>query len=465
MGLVENKVKKYLEEIKKRDGKINSFIYLNPYVLEDAKRVDAKARKGKLYGYVIGVKSNINVKGMICNCASKVLENYESGYDAGVIEKIKAEDGVIIGMTNCDEFAAGSSGENSAFGATQNPKAMGKITGGSSSGSAAAISAGFCDMALGSDTGGSIRNPASHCGIIGIKPSYGLVSRYGLIDLSMSLDTIGVFAKNVKDAVLLLDVIKGKDERDTTTFESKKIGLEKIGKIKIGVVRVKGVDKRIQRLVDNKIRDICGKNGWKIEDVEIKYIDLAVQTYYLLNYAEFFSATRRFDGRRYGRKIEEFCGEEVLRRILGGSEITKAEFAGDYYKKALKVRELIKQEFERVFKKVDCLIMPVVPTLPWDIGEGKKMQVEEIYAADALTIPASLAGVCAVSVPIGFIRENGGVINGKNRTREVNVDNNCCGVDGEDIGCCEGGGIPVGMQIICNIGEEGKMLSIGKAFE
>src|SRR3989338_4697316 len=228
--VVEEKAKAYIEKIKKEDRGVNAFLHLNEKVVEEAREIDLKVKrtwkKGKLYGYVIGVKSNINVKGMICNCASKVLENYRAPYDATVIEKIRAEDGLIIGMTNCDEFAAGGSGENSAFGATQNPAAPGRVSGGSSSGSAAAVAAGFCDVALGSDTGGSLRNPASHCGLVGVKPSYGLVSRYGLIDLSMSLDQIGPVAKTVQDAALVLDVIRGKDERDAMSIDSEKIELD-----------------------------------------------------------------------------------------------------------------------------------------------------------------------------------------------------------------------------------------------
>ncbi len=424
----EEKVRMYLEKIKKEDKKINAFLHLNPDVVEDARRVDVKAKKGRLYGYVFGIKGNINVKGMICNCASKTLENYKALYDATVIEKIKAEDGVIIGMLNMDEFACGSSGENSGFGVTQNPSAPGRVPGGSSSGAGAAVAAGFCDVALGSDTGGSIRNPASHCGVVGVKPSYGLVSRYGLIDLSMSLDQIGPIAKNVSDACIVLDVIRGQDDKDTKSFESGQVKLEKIGKIKVGILKVKGVDKKIQEIVDKKVSELVNKYGWDVKEAEIKHIELAVQTYYPLVYTEFFSGTRRFDGRKYGKKIEENCREEVLRRILGGSEITKAEFKGAYYRKALEVKEIIKEEFEDVLKEVDCIICPTCPGLPWKIGE--KMKLEEVYAYDALTIPANLAEICAVSMPVGKID-----------------------------------GIPVGMQIMCGKGQESKMLSIARDVE
>jgi aspartyl-tRNA(Asn)/glutamyl-tRNA(Gln) amidotransferase subunit A len=429
-GIAEQKAKFYLDKIKKEDKKINSFLYVNEDVINEAKDLDEKVkktgRKGRLYGYVIAVKSVINVKGMPASCASKVLETYISTYDATVVKKIKDEDGLIIGILNCDEFACGGSGENSAFGATENPAAPGRVPGGSSSGSAAAVAAGFCDVSLGTDTGGSIRNPASHCGIIGIKPSYGLVSRYGLIDLSMSLDQVGPMARNLDDAVLLLDVIRGKDEKDTISFESKPIEIKPLKKVKVGVVKIKGVDRKIHELFEKKISEMK-KMGWEVEEVEIRDIDLAVQTYYPIVYAEIFSGTRKLDGRRFGKNIEKHCGEEVLRRILGGSEITKAEFAGRYYQKALEVRELIKQEFDEVLKDYDCLVMPTVPGLPWKMGEGKKMKIEEIYAYDALTIPANLAGICAISVPMGKID-----------------------------------GVPTGLQIMCGKGEESKMASIAK---
>lgn len=416
-------LKNYLAEIEKNDKKgkkINAFIQLNSEAKETT--------KGKLAGKVIAVKANINVKGLNASCASLTLKDYVCPYDATVIEKIKKEGGIIIGMTNMDEFACGSSGETSAFGATKNPANLELIPGGTSSGSAAAVAAGFCDMALGSDTGGSIRNPASHCGVIGVKPSYGLVSRYGLIDSAMSFDQIGVLAKTVSDALLLLNVIKGKDEEDATSFESKEIKMEKLGKIRVGIPRIKIQDERIWQLVNKKIAEVAGNKGWKIQEIDLKYIDLAIQAYYPIQYVEFFSGTRKFDGRRYGEKIENVCGREVLRRILGGSEISKAEFKGLYYRRALKAKELIKKEFESAFKKVDCIIMPAVPRLPHKIGE--KLSVEEMYAYDALTIPANLAELPAISIPAGKIS-----------------------------------GIPVGLQIYCPRFQEGRMFSIAREFE
>jgi len=221
----EENIASYLEKIEKEDGGINAFIEINGGAIEAARRVDKKIKEGKagrLAGKAVAIKSNMNVKGLKATCASKTLENYVAGYDATVIERIKREDGIIIGMTNMDEFACGSSGETSYFGETQNPAAPGRIPGGSSSGSAAAVAAGFCDVALGSDTGGSIRNPAAHCGVVGFKPTYGLVPRYGLIDLAMSLDQIGPFSRDVRLAALMLDVISGFNPREGTTLNRDK---------------------------------------------------------------------------------------------------------------------------------------------------------------------------------------------------------------------------------------------------
>jgi len=359
------------------------------------------------------------------SCASKTLEDYRSGYDATAVEKIKAEGGIIIGMLNCDEFASGGTGENSAFGVCKNPKALDRIPGGSSSGSAAAIAAEFCDLTLGSDTGGSIRNPASNCGVVGFKPTYGSVPRYGLIDLSMSLDVIGPLGNSVEDVELLYGVIKGKDSKDATSIDVKDDN--KIGKIKIGVPKVEA-DGNIVGLIDGKLKEVIEKNGWDLKDVEIKYIDLGIQTYYPINYVEFASGTRKLDGRRYGKKIEDSCGEEVLRRILGGQEITQAEFGGRYYKKALDAKALIAKEFERVFEKVDVVVMPVVPKLPHKIGEN--ISVEDEYHYDTLSVFANLAEVPAISVPVGDI-----------------------------------GGVPVGVQILAGRGEDKKLLEIAKRFE
>jgi len=428
------KLQSYLNEIEKNDKKgkkINAFLHLNPYALEEAKKIDAKTKKGKLAGKIIALKSNINSFGMIANCGSKTLEDYESTYDATVIKKIKEEDGLIIGMANMDEFACGWSGETSAYGATNNPKALGLVAGGSSSGSCASVSAGFCDLALGSDTGGSIRVPASHCGVVGVKPSYASVSRYGLIDMSMSLDQIGPIANNVSDAALLFEIITGRDERDAVSIGSK-INIKEIEKIptnlKVGILDFKINDSRIQKLIDAEIEKAARKYKWKTEKIKLDYIDFAIATYFPIVYVEFFSATRKFDGRKYGKRIEEVCGGEVLRRIIGGSEISKAEHAGRYYHLALKARKLIEEEFQKVFKKFDCIICPTVPRLPHKIGE--KISIQEMFQYDALTSPINLSGDCAISIPAGEIE-----------------------------------GIPIGMQIICNKFQEQKMFQIARSFE
>ncbi|MEK6882344.1 MAG: amidase family protein, partial [Nanoarchaeota archaeon] len=281
----EQNVKNFLNAIEKDDQhgkKINAFISMNPGIIGDARRIDEKIKKGRagrLAGMVIGVKSNINVLGLRATCASKVLENYYSSYDASVIKKVKDEDGIIIGMTNMDEFACGSSGETSAFGATKNPADLKRIPGGTSSGSAAAIAAGFCDVSLGSDTGGSSRNPASHCGVVGVKPTYSSVSRYGLIDSSMSLDQVGVLSKDVYGSALLLDVIKGKDDKDAISQDSRKLNLENLNKIQknitIGILDLKISDKRIGELINKRIKDACEKYGWKTKKIKIDLIDLA----------------------------------------------------------------------------------------------------------------------------------------------------------------------------------------------
>ncbi len=432
MVTTQQKLKQYLDKINKEERKINCFLQLNHNALKEAEKIDSKKKKGKLAGKIIAIKANINSKGLNASCASKTLENYKAPYDSTVIKKIKEEDGLIIGITNMDEFACGSSGETSAFGPCKNPQALNLIPGGSSSGSAAAVSAGFCDMALGSDTGGSIRNPASHCGVVGIKPTYSSISRYGLIDLSMSLDQIGPIAKNVSDAALLLEVIKGIDENDSISQETEKINLDDVEKIPkkitIGILDYNIKDKRISDLIDDKIKKASGKYGWEIKKIKIEHLELAVETYYPLVYVEFFSGTRKFDGRRYGKKIENSAGPEVLRRILGGSEISRAEYHGRYYHLALKVKRLIEEEFTKAFKKVDCIISSTVPRLPHRIGES--ISVEDMYNYDILTIPSNLAGNCAISIPAG------------------KIDN-----------------IPVGMQIICDKFKELKMLQIARSFE
>jgi len=406
-------IKGFLGAIRKKNREINAILYINENAIAEAELVDRKIKAGnagKLAGLAIAVKSNISVTGMPVNCGSKTLENYYGTFDADVVAAIRKEDGIIIGMANMDEFACGSSGESSAFGATDNPTAPGRIPGGSSSGSAAAVAAGFCDVALGSDTGGSIRNPASHCGVVGIKPSYGRVSRYGLVDLSMSLDQIGLLANDVYGAALLTEVISGKSENDGTTITGEvpkypQLLNKRASGLKIGLCgefEVMCSDKRIYGLIAEAVGKFADATKSQIKLVKLPHVDLAIQAYYPLVYVEFFSGTRKFDGRKYGQKIEESCGEEVLRRILGGKEISRAEYHGTYYRKALKAKKLINEGFENAFKEVDIVISPTTPMLPHKIGT-KITDPKVMYAYDAYTIPANLAGICAGVVPAGKI--------------------------------------------------------------
>ncbi|MBC7112393.1 MAG: Asp-tRNA(Asn)/Glu-tRNA(Gln) amidotransferase subunit GatA, partial [Methanothermobacter sp.] len=316
-------LEKFLKRIEAKNDDINAFLEVRgEEAIKRAEEIDARIASGKetgkLAGLVIGVKSNINVEDFNVSAASKTLENYTGSYDATVIRRIKEEDGIIIGMTNMDEFAAGSSTETSFFGPTDNPAAPGRIPGGSSGGSAAAVAAGMCDLALGSDTGGSIRNPASHCGVMGFKPTYGAVSRQGLLDLAMSFDQIGPLAADVSGISLALDVISGYDPADPTTLDSSpdlEVERELKG-LRVGVVRefLEVTDEAIDEVIQGKL-GAMEDEGAEIVELDFGYIDLCLPTYYLINYVEFFSATRKYDGRKYGHRIEDVCGPEVLRRI------------------------------------------------------------------------------------------------------------------------------------------------------
>lgn len=396
-----------IKEIEERDKEINSFIVL------DKECILRKGipKGGKLRELTIAVKSNISVSGMKTTCASKTLENYVAPFDATAVERIKKESGAIIGMTNMDEFACGSSGETSFFGPTENPSAKGHIPGGSSSGSSAAVAAGFVDAAVGSDTGGSIRNPASHCGIVGFKPTYGVVSRYGLIDLAMSLDQIGPLARDVQTAALLLDAIAGYDSRDATSLKmdsnfynfSKTLNPD-LKDVKIGYAKEFDkliADNRIKKVIHGAL-DKLNSAGAEIIPVNLPNLEIALPTYYLNVYVEFFSATRKYDGRRYGHKIEDVCGEEVLRRILLGSYISQKEYSNKHYRKTLQARSIIRNEISNSLKDVDVLVGPTVPKLPHKLSA----RIEDpmvIYAYDIFTVIANLSGIPAGVVPAGRV--------------------------------------------------------------
>lgn len=401
-------IQELMEKIYKDDH--NIYLDLNRDAVSQAKESDRLLKEGrarKLEGLGIAVKANINVKGLNASCASKTLENYISPYDAEVIRRIKQAGGIILGMVNMDEFACGSSGETSYFGATHNPSAKGRIPGGSSSGSAAAIAAGIADLALGSDTGGSIRNPASHCGVVGIKPTYGLVPRQGLIDLAMSFDQIGPLAGDVESCAHLLEVIAGYTDREAVIRNTKPSYVENLNPDLTGYTV--GVVREFEEVSDAKINGVVKKaisklasNGAEIVELSFPELDKALPAYYLIVFVEFFSATRKYDGRRYGYRIEEVCGEEVLRRIKIGSYISQKEYSGRYYKKALQFRSLIKKRMLELFKQVDLIVGPTTPQLPHRLGE--KLSPLEMYAYDLLTVLANLSGV-----PAGVIK--GGEVN------------------------------------------------------
>ncbi|OPY26246.1 MAG: Amidase [Methanobacterium sp. PtaU1.Bin242] len=436
-------LEQFYQEIEKNNSNLNVFLETDiDNARNMAEKIDSRIKKGeklgKLAGLVIGVKSNINVEDFHITAASPTLENYMGSYDASVIQRIKEEDGIIIGMTNMDEFAAGSSTETSCFGCTENPSAQGRIPGGSSGGSAAAVAAGFCDLSIGSDTGGSIRNPASHCGVMGFKPTYGVVSRQGLLDLAMSFDQIGPFAADAGGIALMLETIAGFDHKECTTIDwevpqfTSLIGEDAVNSLKgmkLGIVKqfLEVSDDPIVNIIEESVNKM-EEAGAEVVELSFDYIDLCLPTYYLINYVEFFSATRKYDGRKYGHRIEEVCGEEVLRRIHIGSYISQKEYSGKYYKKALQARSLIRREITRLLKGVDAIAGPTVPKLPHKIGNTLKPM--EMYAYDTLTVIANLAGIPAASLKAG----------------EVN-------------------GIPVGLQFQAKPLEDAKILKLMAAFE
>lgn len=412
-------VNKTYDRIEKHDKMINAFITVRNKneVIKEVK--DNILKGGKLAGVLIAIKDNISTKGIRTTCASKMLEDYIPPYDATVIEKLKQEGAVILGKTNMDEFAMGSTTETSYFGPTRNPWDLERTPGGSSGGSGAALAAGYVELALGSDTGGSIRAPAAYTATFGLKPSYGTVSRFGLVAYANSLEQIGPMAKNAEDLGFLYTIIAGPDDRDATTIDFKpneNIVEEKIEKIKIGILN------DIMELSDKPIvltiKDIVNKlasEGAIIEDTRLGYAEYALPAYYIIAMSEASSNLARYDGVRYGysRYMEgnwkevyaknrgEGFGIEVKRRILLGSFILSAGYYEEFYIKALKVRNLIKKSLDELFKKYDILISPTMPILPPKIGEVVNDPVK-MYAMDLNTVIANLTAIPALSMPAGF---------------------------------------------------------------
>lgn len=410
-----------------------------------------KSRRGLLSEKLIIVKDNINVKGLPCSCGSRFLENYIAPYDAHVIGRIREAGGTIAGKANMDEFAMGSSTEYSAFGPTLNPVSPEHVPGGSSGGSAAAVAAGLSDYALGSDTGGSIRQPASFCGVVGLKPTYGRVSRYGLTAFASSLDQIGPLTRTVRQSAELLQVIAGKDARDATSsdipVDDYLSALERDEVRRIGVpfhLLQEGLDPEVKARFDESIA-LLKKQGKEVRDVSLPHLKYSIAVYYILATAEASSNLARFDGIRYGARpsresdsINEFYaqnreygfGAEVKRRIMLGTYVLSSGYYDAYYARAQKVRRLIHDDFQKAFCEADVLMLPTCPVLPFKLGEHVDDPLA-MYLSDIFTVSVNIAGIPGISVPAG------------------NSDT----------------GLPVGVQILGNLYQEGKILQLGQILE
>lgn len=438
----------HLDKIEKENDEIFAFLHIaRDLAISQAKAVDEKIKNGEQIGILEGipmaVKDNIMVQDLPCTSGSKILQNYIAPYDATVIEKIKGQGAVILGKTNMDEFAMGSSTETSAFGPTRNPRDLRRVPGGSSGGSAAAVAADQCAAALGSDTGGSIRQPACFCGAVGLKPTYGAVSRYGCAAYASSLDQIGPLAKTVADAQTVFDAIRGRDGRDSTSVEMP-AGEAAKEKYRLGVPKeyfVAGMDSRVESAIKEKI-SFLEKQGHKIEEVSLPHSEFALACYYIIATSEASANLARYDGMRYGAAKGgdtvtdayfaargQGFGAEVRRRIMLGTYVLSAGYYDAYYVRAQKVRSLIKRDFDRALAQVDAIIAPVSPTLPFAIGEKTDDPVQ-MYLADIFTISVNLAGVPSLAMP-----------------------------------CGAADGLPVGLQIIGRHFDESTLFNVGKIIE
>ena len=441
----------YLEKIEKEDKKINAFLTITKdLALSQAKRIDEMLQINReiplLAGIPMAVKDIILVAEVKCTAGSKILENYIAPYDARVIKKLKGQGVVILGKTNLDEFAMGSSTENSAFFPTKNPHDLNRVPGGSSGGSAAAVAANLCAFALGSDTGSSIRQPASFCGIVGLKPTYGAVSRYGLIAFASSLDQIGPMTKTVEDCQIVFDIIKGKDELDSTSVESNlKSEILNLKSLKIGIPKeyfVKGIDPGVEKVIKEAIKKY-EEIGAKIEEISLPHTEYALPCYYIIAPSEASANLARYDGIKYGystkkakdlmevylKSKEEGFGAEVRRRVMLGSYVLSAGYYEAYYLRAQKVRTLIRDDFNKAFQKVDVIFTPVSPTPAFKFGE-KIDDPLKMYLSDIFTAPINLAGLPAISIPGGRV-----------------------------------GNLPIGFQIIGKPFEEEKIFEVAKIYE
>ena len=441
---IEEITKAYADRINEKEPEVNAFVSTRlDEAIAESKNPEA--------GIPIGIKDNICTKGIKTTCSSKMLENFVSPYDATVITKIKEKNMPILGKLNMDEFAMGSSTENSAIKITRNPWNLNKVPGGSSGGSAAAVAANLVPWALGSDTGGSIREPASFCGIVGLKPTYGLVSRSGLVAFASSLDQIGPMTKDVEDSALLLNIIAGHDENDSTSVKREKIDYTKnlknsIQGMKIGVPKEffgEGINPEVKKSLENSIEEYK-KIGAIVEECSLDVSESSLAAYYIIACAEASSNLGRFDGIRYGYRAKDYkdlkelfvksrtegFGKEVKRRIILGTYVLSSGYYDAFYKKAQKVRTYAKNKFDECFKKYDVLLTPVAPTTAFDIG-SKTNNPLEMYLADICTVSINIASVPAISIP--------------------------CGVDSNNM--------PIGMQLIGNRFQEEKILNAAYAIE
>ena len=452
----EEITKAYVDRINEKEKDVQAFVtILTDEAISKAKEIDEKRKTGeevsKFAGIPIGIKDNICTKGVKTTCSSKMLENFVAPYDATVMEKINNEEMINLGKLNMDEFAMGASTEYSAFHKTHNPWNLNTVPGGSSGGSAAAVAANEVPWALGSDTGGSIRQPASFCGVVGLKPTYGLVSRYGLVAFASSLDQIGPITKDVRDNAMLLNLIVGHDEKDTTSLERPKVDYEKALKndvkgLKIGVPKEyfgEGINEEVKKKLEEAI-ETYKSLGATVEECSLDIAEYALATYYIIACAEASSNLGRFDGIRYGYRAKEYSnvkelfrssrtegfGEEVKRRIILGTYVLSSGYYDAYYKKAQQVRTLVKKEFDKLFEKYDVLLTPTAPNVAFEIGT-KSNNPLEMYLADICTVSVNIAGLPGISIP--------------------------CGVNSN--------GMPIGMQLIGNRFAEETILNAAYTFE
>lgn len=434
-----------LETIQGKDEKLHAFLEVTEdLALKQAKAVDEKIANKEtlqpLAGVSCSIKDAILVKGVRCTAASRVLEHYVAPYDATVVQKLKEADALIVGKTNMDEFGMGASTENSAFDVTRNPFDQERVAGGSSGGSAASVAAAEAVVALGEDTGGSIRLPASFCGIVGLKPTYGTVSRHGVIALASSFDQVGPFARTVGDAEILFNVIRGKDPMDATSVDKGErdlvpekdsfSGTKSLNNLRVGVPKEyfgEGLDSAVEEVIKNALKKL-EEAGAKLVEVTLPHVPYALAAYYVINTSEASANLARYDGIRYGKTREDF-GPEVKRRIMLGTYALSAGYYEAYYIKAQKVRTLLKQDFEKAFEKVDIIAGPVSPTLPFKVGERTEDPLA-MYLVDIYTVPANLTGLPALSLPAGMASN-----------------------------------LPVGMQLMASPFQEDLLFATGKAFE